>query len=219
MSDIELIRAIDGGTISFEDGKKPAEEYAPARKVRVEFTFSTFEQGTDEEADRIIRVVGDRAKAEVGRLLGVTQISQAAQTVEGQLAASVAATAPTTTRKRAPKVEEAASPPADTAGAPGADAKSPEAPAAEASPTAPGGGDEWGSPATEEIADKALTDAASKHSERLGALGDTNAVTRIRKLIGTFNPDETKQFSLTQLPQAQRADFLAKIAGLKAGEE
>lgn len=59
---------ITNGVVSVEDGTKKSEEYAPPRKVRVEFTFAVPE---GEDGIVVAKAAGDAASAEVARLLGV----------------------------------------------------------------------------------------------------------------------------------------------------
>lgn len=228
MSTTQYLRTVDGGTISVEAGSNPTPDvFGTSRRVRVELNFTTFENSDESDVDGAITAVGDLARSQVQRLLGTTSVSAPAPA-----AAAAAADAPRP-RGRPPKVAETPPAPAgdakdgfDAPNAPETPASPPEPAPAAAGETqsgsggdAPTSGDEWGSGPVEEIADKALTDAASKHAERLAAAGDANGTVRIRKLIGLYNPDPTKAFSLTQLPQAQRGDFLTKIAGLVAGQE
>ena len=58
---------ITDGVVSFEDGVKASEEYAPAKKVRVELTFAVIE---GEDGEEVLARVGDLARAQVARLLG-----------------------------------------------------------------------------------------------------------------------------------------------------
>ena len=58
---------VTGGVVSIEDGLKKPEEYAPARKVRVELHFDVAE---DLDAQAVIRAVSDLAQEEVTRQLG-----------------------------------------------------------------------------------------------------------------------------------------------------
>jgi len=58
---------INGGIVSVEDGTKAKEEYAPARKVKVEISFAVPE---GEDGDKILTTAGDTANAHVARLLG-----------------------------------------------------------------------------------------------------------------------------------------------------
>lgn len=111
-----------------------------------------------------------------------------------------------------------ASVPANTpANAPAATAADPAAieddltssPATAAADPAAIGDDLTTAPAAE-VSDAELNSAVQKKN------GDINNPPAIRALIGTFNPDPTKVFQLAQIPQAQRPDFLAKLAALKA---
>lgn len=61
---------IRGGTISYEDGVKAAQEYAPAKKVKVELHFDVLE---GEDADEVMATVGMKARAKVYELLGIVE--------------------------------------------------------------------------------------------------------------------------------------------------
>ncbi len=63
-------------------------------------------------------------------------------------------------------------------------------------------------PAKVEISDSQLNDACQAAATKLGGADG------IKKLIGTFATDPTKQFSLREIPQAQRPDFLEKLTAL-----
>jgi hypothetical protein len=62
-----MVNVVTGGVVSIEDGKKAAEEYAPARKVRVELHFSVPE-GCDSE--EFLDYTAEVADALVQELLG-----------------------------------------------------------------------------------------------------------------------------------------------------
>ena len=67
---------IVGGTISFEDGVKKAEDYAPAKKARVELRFDVAE-GAD--VDMAIEYVRKACVEKVYAMLGVNAASAVAQ--------------------------------------------------------------------------------------------------------------------------------------------
>lgn len=59
---------ITNGVVSIEDGTKAKEEFAPARKVRVELTFAVAE-GSDptEVLDKVRSLAASRVDLELGR--------------------------------------------------------------------------------------------------------------------------------------------------------
>ncbi len=65
-------------------------------------------------------------------------------------------------------------------------------------------------PEGEEITDAKLNEACTKRNADAPGI-----LPKIRELIKTFNPDPTKVFQLREIPQAQRQDFLNKLAELK----
>lgn len=235
MGHYEYEEAIDGGTVSYEDGAKAAEEYAPARKVRVELNWSVPE-GTSNSLE-ILERVADAARNQVHRLLGASPAVLA--TVAGQPAANAAAPAATRTRRTKAQIE------ADKAAAGNADpaAVSEDPTAGEEHvvhlPDQSNGGSAGGAQTSGDGADmsefdvepegngadmsefdvapepaKEITDADlnSAVQKRNGELG---APQLIRDLIGSYNPDKSKPFQLRQIPAAERAGFMSKLAGLQ----
>lgn len=198
-----------GGLVSVEDGVKSAEEYAPARKVRVEISFAEKPDGPT--ALELLDEAANVANAKVAELLGRT----APAAVSGE------ASAPATTRRRRTRAEieadnaaaleaKAASAPEASNGGENGDAETSAADVASVveQPADPAGMDEWASPPAE-ITDADLNSAVQKRNAVL------NDPPKIRVLIGSYNPDPTKQFQLREIPQASRADFLAKLEALK----
>lgn len=227
---------VTGGLVSVEDGKKAAEEYVPARKVRVDLSFSVGE-GEDYAAtfDMVSRAASNRVHA----LLHGTAI---ASVLDG----APDATAPTATRTRrtkaqieadnaAAKAKDPAAVEEDPTGGqehvinlPDQSAKDPAAieddagePAASSGGAGGGAqtsddpaaiGDEWDvqpeAPATA-VTDADLNSAVQKKN------GELEAPNLIRELIGSYNPDKTKPFQLRQIPAEKRAEFLNKLGALK----
>lgn len=217
-----MTHKITGGIVSIEDGVKAKEEFAPARKVRVELHFDVPE-GADHQAH--IDGVSALAHAKVNELLSgkVAPAPKAAETKAptttaartdkdvlaakagvdaGSVAQAAALAAAKAASKRAPrkKAEEPEAPPADADELATADAAvvAPEAAQTDIE-------DELFTSDAEEISDQTLHD---KIGHKNGAI--ENAVA-IKKLIGSYNPDPTKQFSAKQIPQDQRAGFLAAL--------
>jgi hypothetical protein len=211
-----------GGQVSYEDGIKSAVEYAPPRKVRVELHFEIAED-EQEQADARIHAVGNLAQAEVLRLLGQT-VAAKEEPLSGAALALVENPGQTTRRPRRTQAQIAADEAAATEaarlaaleagrqGKPG-DAGDPAAFGAEATSQVQTAGDPAGfdftsDPAKTEISDTSLNDACQAKASKLGS------AEKIKALIGTFATDPTKQFSLREIPQAQRPDFLAKLEAL-----
>lgn len=223
---------ITGGLVSIEDGKKAAEEYAPARKVRVDLSFSVAE---GESYEAVFNMAADAANNRVAMLLGASPVALA--TSNG----SPAPAAPTRTRRTKAEMEaaKAAAGNADPAAVdvdPTAgqepvihlpDASTVEDPASiggsdggvqtSADPAAIDGAemvDEWDvqpeqpAEAAKEITDADLNSAVQKRN------GELQAPQLIRDLIGSYNPDKSKPFQLRQIPQDERAGFIAKLAAL-----
>lgn len=205
--------------VTFGNGVKK-EEYGALKKAEVTLTAVVADGGDGLE---LLGRVSDIAQAKVAELLGLAPTT----------AALAAPSAPTkTTRKTPPKTDpagggagaeqpattrptEPTQPPVDetTSGfdAPVADKGPADGFDAVADAVAPA--DEWGSEAAD-ISDKDLTDACGKKASALAEGGDSTGAVKIRELIGKFNPDPTKKFSLVEIAQAQRSDFLTKLAAI-----
>lgn len=219
---------ITGGLVSVEDGAKhdPADQYSLSRKVRVELKFDVAE-GSD-PVD-IVAIVGDIATGRVNELLG-RAASSTARTVTEDVRGSTAAETENTgaVRKRRTKAQidadnaaaaAKAADPADMGGEPSPPAADPSDMGGATTDTSSGSSAadpadfdfdapiEPTAPATT-ITDADLNAAVQKKN---GELGDPP---KIRNLIGSFNPDPTKQFQLRQIPAEQRADFIAKLEAL-----
>lgn len=98
---------ITSGMVSFEDGRKAAEEYAPARKVRVELSFSVDPNG-DAMAD--LDMASGLAKAKVKELIFGTDTRNDAAVPKTEIAHAgqvdpPAAAVKKTKAAKAPKVE------------------------------------------------------------------------------------------------------------------
>jgi hypothetical protein len=185
---------------TFENGVK-REEYGPTKKVAVTITAAV-------------------AELEDGAVI-LAQISALAMS---RVASDLAAARPATTDDDATVANlmaEAAAPPARKAGRPPKAApvtaeqavKAAElAEPAGAAPAEPASGsaaaDDWEATAPE-ITDKDLLSHLTKRAEELGQRQP------ITDLIGSFDPTPGQgAFKAQDIPQAQRADFLAKLAAL-----
>jgi len=188
-----MTQPVTGGTIAVEDGTKAAEEYTPARKVRVELRFDIEDE---KNPVNVISYVSTLASDEVDRLLGRIKAAQSTVDPDELHPAALALVEPPKSRTRKPKAE-----PPETPSTPDT-ATEPDASSAE--------GDDWDEPVTTVITvtDAELNAAATAKNATL------KAPPKIKALIGEFNPDPTKQFSLSQIPQNQRKLFLERLDAL-----
>lgn len=202
---------ITGGLVSIEDGKKAAEEYAPARKVRIELKFDIAE---NEDAEKHLDDVIALAQKKLSELLGTTAapkrpaatpkpapIPEASAPAGGRTKADLEAEM--LKAATAPKKPPAASKPAnDNNEALGQEL---EKPAEDSLDDVLGGTPE---PA-KEITDADLTSAITKKN------GEIKAPAKIRALIAQNTP-EGKAPAAALIPQEKRATFLEKLSALTA---
>lgn len=230
---------ITGGTIAFEDGVKAAEEYAPPKKAKVELSFAVAEGADMARAQTIIDHVAFLAQSKVCEMIGKkapsvvtdpSHIVEALTTAPIVTGAQVAADLAKERKTRKSKVDlavnfvdEKVDPAAIVDTQPDPAAIVDDAAVVDdeplmledviALPDASAVVDEdWNvtDEAAPEITDLDMGNATTK---RNGELGDPKL---IRDLIATFNPDPSKPaFQLRQIPQAQRQDYLDKLAALK----
>lgn len=212
---------IAGGAVSYEDGTKKNEEYAPPRKVRVELRFD-LDDGDD--ADAVLAKVSGLAQMRVFVLLN----SDPTKTGPTVPAAAEPAKQPGTRAKKAPETAPAGKPPvvqskaslsdpdptAVTVEEPvqtGDNMKSASVAAADAaSVTVDEFADDGAAPA-KEITDKELHEAMTRKA------GEIGGAVPIKALVGSYRPaGHTGQFASNSIPQAKRAEFLAKLKELKA---
>lgn len=219
-----MTNVLTGGIVSVEDGTKKSEEYAPPRKVRVELHFALPEGTSD--GQMFLDAVAAQADAKVRQLLmgttaapkpadaprrgpgrpaadpkpeqyGKSQGIEALKTDKDKLAEAAGVGAPVT-GKEAPKPEMKPDPAAimddETAAVVEEE-------------------DSFSVPAVEEvkpISDEELNSSVGKKNATL------NKPPMIRDLVATFKPEGwTKQFTMRDIPQAQRPDFLKKLSELK----
>lgn len=197
-----MITTVTGGTVSVEDGVKASEDYAPARKVRVDLNFAVPEGGS---AAPVLDAVSILANEKVDQLL--RRIVMRVQPGQVALPGEEAQTPPKTRAKKADAPKEAAPPADDAAAIVDDDLTSSAAPA---DPSAVVDDDLTSSAPVVSISDADLNAAVQKKN------GELKQPPLIRALIGSFSPDPTKAFQLAQIPQAQRQDFLDKLAALTA---
>lgn len=211
-----------GGTVAYEDGVKQqaGDTFSPTRKVRVELNFAVPEDpGID--ADAVLAEVMEKAVNLTNEKLGITKPTRAAKTVvaetgkvtppakvvtgktkadlEAELLAKDKANAPAAKRGPKPKVVADAAAVVDEA----AVVEEATAPVADAASM-----EDWSSEPVTEYTDKDMNDHVTKKNATL------KDPVKIRALIGSYNPDPKKPFTLREIPQAQRQVFLDKLEAL-----
>jgi hypothetical protein len=200
---------ITAGSVAIEDGTKAAEDYAPARKVRVELAF---EAGDDAGAS--LDYASQLANQQVQRLLGraVPDVEQPTtdkparkRRTRAEIEADKAAEAGTETQTDDdPLGLSDAATGASKDASPSSSEPSPE----DDDPLGIGGSAEP-EPA-KEITDKELIDAITARN------GILKAPQAIKKLVSSFNPPDSPQPFAGQIPQERRQEFLDALAVLKA---
>lgn len=198
---------ITGGLVAIEDGAKhdPADQYSLSRKARVELKFDVAEGSDPKEVLAIVAdMAGDRLNAILGR--SVASTVRTVDVSEGNVEPAKR-TRRTKAEIEAEKAVLAAENPT-TAGPTGQPAPEPA--------TSPPVEDDWSTPVppaatAKEVTDAELSAATTKKN------GELNSPPLIRGLIATFNPDPTRAFTLAEIPQARRGEYLEKLAALKAG--
>jgi hypothetical protein len=241
-----MTQPITGGVISIEDGTKPAEDYAPARKVRVELRFDVTD---DKNPINVIDYASDLARAQVNKLLGrpttakdtalqqgplsddpelhpaalalvenpgqrsdnsppegVKRIRRTAAQIAADKAAAEGAGEPAQSAEADSNIPVSA-----TDAAPASPESGASSPTTSSEPSGAGSGldfSEFDVPAATTVTDAELNAACAKKNAML------NDPVKIRNLIGTFNPDPSKPFQVREIPNEQRADFIAKLEAL-----
>lgn len=212
---------IVGGMVAFEDGTKKAEEYAPAKKARVELKFDMAE-GTD--ADSVLVYMTRMVMARVYDMLGAdTQAGKVAPALP-QMASSTVANGAGAKAEGKGKGKGKGTAPAGKAPANDKERLAAEAglvPGATANAD-PADMSQFEVAAEEEdVASLTVVEPDPISDQDLNkAVQDKNKEIknpeRIRAVISSFNPDPKKQFNLAQIPQEQRRTFLEKLKELKA---
>lgn len=201
--------------VTFENGVKK-EEYGAIKKASVTLTAVVPEgvQAIDEAAG-LLEVVAQLAQDKVNEMLNLQPTAEqrfAAAKAVGAAAMLVDAPAEPAKRTRAaakPKDEPAADPAAvvDDASVIDTETLHPKLAEVAAALDPSAVTDDWSTdPAGEEVTDADLNAACQK-----GAGEGLNPVD-IKRLIASYNPDKTKVFQLREIAQAQRADFLTRLA-------
>lgn len=186
-----MSEVITGGLVSFEDGVKAAEEYAPARKARVELRFDVPENGDAEKAlDRVEKLT----RAKVAEMIGKRPAAAAAAPSDKEKLAEAAGVGATQ--------QEAAKPSGRK--------KAPETPKEDPKPAAANDSmEDFNSPPAETakpISDAELNEATQKKNNKL------KDPVKIRQLIGQHATSEPA--ILANIPQAGRAAYLKALEAL-----
>lgn len=192
---------ITNGMVSVEDGKKAIEEYAPARKVRVDLHFS-IDEGADEKT--VLYDASVMAAAQVRDLLGQDKKAGAAAPLD-KVAAEPAAEKAKPGRKKAETL-----PPVETFPIDGEAAKAkPEADetiiddsilGVEAAPKV-------------DVSDKALYDLVVAINAKV------KKPKEITEIITRFCPQDGVPPSLKRVPEAKRVEFIETVKAFAAAQK
>jgi hypothetical protein len=203
---------ITGGLVSIEDGKKAAEEFAPARKVRIELKFDIPE---GDETERVLDAVIALAQSRVASTIAGTKAkapTAAPKPVEPKPDAP--ATGKTKADLEAEMLAAASKPkkPPSAAAKPKDDevlGSEPTVVEAE-KPAEDSLDDVLGDPApAKDITDADLTSAITKKNAEI------KAPAKIRDLITKYTP-EGKAPSAALIPKEKRSEFLDGLSKLTA---
>lgn len=205
---------ITNGVISIEDGTKAPEEFAPGRKVRVEFTFAVPE---GEDATAVANAAAAAADAKVNELLGRTVIAGTVAVAVTPTGASAAPAGGKRTRAAAKPKPDATTPPAggDKAAleaAAGLKAGGPIDTTVAAEPEQGDIDDLLGDQAPVPITDAELAKAAQNKNAQM-KVKDPNFSVKIRALVVEYAGVPPKK--ITDIPVAKRQEFLDKLRDLK----
>lgn len=188
-------------SVTFENGQK-REEYGPTKKAAVTISAAV---GENEDGTVALAFISHMAMAKVADMLSAPKPETNGAAVEQPVAEPVeekpVGKSPPARRTARPKEEPKAEPVSETE-------QKPELTlTAEAEVE-----DEWAAGEDDiVISDQELLSATSKRAGELGARDP------IVKLIATFaTRTEGAPFKVQEIPQAQRRDYLDKLANLKA---
>lgn len=201
-------------TVSFENGIK-REEYGPTKKAGASITASVAE---NEDGEAVLARIGELALAQVAALLDApkpdtisSKSIQAANQQQPEIEQSVSQSGEAPPRRgrgrpRKEIAEAAAEPQVDNQPQDGQVVDPDTGPEAEQV------ADEWAAAGDViEVTDQELLNSLSKRASELGAREPCV------KLIASFaTRTEGPPFKVQEIPQAQRKDFLNKLAALKA---
>lgn len=204
---------ITGGVVSVEDGTKSVEEYAPARKVRVEIHY-------DGDGEENLTLAGDLASAQVDRLLGrPTPGAVDAPSAKPRRTTKASATPASTASQEATPGPQQSSEPSSGGEKPTNDPLGDLESAPEAS--APAAAEPENDPLAgiiDEPAEEAVVYTDKELITEIQAVNkDSKNPNAIRALVESFNPDpeKNKAFQVSQIPADQRASFVEKLKAIK----
>lgn len=206
--------------VTYENGRKAAEEYCPPKKASITLTAQVPDDVSPEDAlDQVTQLAMDKVHEMLNLSSAPRQSTTTASIKPAETADNV--TPPKTTRKKTTEPAGKAAMIMDEPETPAATLQEettsaativdePE-PNAKEAPAGAASMDDWASSPNEAaVTDADLNAACQTASARLGGV-DGGAGLKIRGLIGTYSPDQLKPFQLREIPAAQRADFLAKL--------
>lgn len=203
---------IASGTVSIEDGLKAKEEYAPARKVRVDLNFIVPEGGDDVA---MLNSVAAMADNKVRELLGKKPSEAAVVVTATPPAEPKKAVGKKTAEPKAPEktkadlAREAGLPTEDIASKGGIDES--EAPGSKSEDDL---GDVLGDAAPAPITDQELGKAAQEKNAKMKAeQGEKWAPSKIRDLIAKFN-DNVAGKRINDIAADKRPQFIAELKAL-----
>lgn len=201
---------ITNGVVSIEDGAKASEEFAPARKVRVELTFATQEDGSESAAETLERV-SQIANAKVSELLGRGTVLATGGTVQ-KVQTEKPAEKATTRKKKAETKPAGEKTKADLEAELIAELTGGTPPATQAAEPEPDGIDDLlGDQAPVPITDAELAKAAQLKNAQMKTK-DPNFAVKIRALVVEYAGQPPKK--ITDIPVAKRQEFMDKLKDL-----
>ena len=193
-------------SVTFGNGSK-REEYGPVKKAEVTIG-ATIADGEDYGV--VLDLLTSQAIAKVAFMLDAPK----PETTVAVAAAAEPAPAgePPARKKPGPKPKDAASTAEPAPASPAPETQVETAPAP--SGTAPVADEEWSAlPTAADISDKQLQETTSARATALGGTDDKRAL--IKQLILTFSTrTDGPPFKVQEIPQAQRRDYLAKLAAI-----
>lgn len=213
----DIANSITGGKVSFEDGVKASEEYAPAKKARVELSFEVPEgQDGAKWLDAVFVIATDKIDEILGRTPAKTTVAGG----EGQSAGKSAGRKPRAPAAAATQAAEPSKTKEDLAREAGVAAEQVAAatPAKAAAPESDDLSDLLGdaAPAARVISDKELGEICNKEAGRLkGKMGDKYDTKIIRTLVAKFaTVKEGEVPKIIAIPADKRVEFVTALEAL-----
>lgn len=195
---------ITNGMVSVEDGKKAIEEYAPARKVRVDLHF-TVDEGTDEKA--VLHDAAVLADSQVKAMLG----QKAAAAAKPAANAAAIDAPPAEKAKPGRKKASEALPPVEDFPLDGEKTASAKP---EANETILDDSILGADPAPKvDVSDKALYDLVVAVNAKV------KKPKEITEIITKFCPNDGVPPSLKRVPEAKRVEFIEAVKAFAAKQK